>query len=246
MKKTNYLPVILLAISGLFFSSSVLAKKSYLNSVNSTCSVSYDCDLCHIDPKGAGALNSDGQAFIDSDYDPTYFCGGTACTDGDGDGFSTEGGDCGAVDCDDNNAAINPGAAEICDDFTDNDCDGNADCEDSECSNAPVCDTSGGPEVCDDGIDNDGDNKVDCADKKDCNGDPACTGGGGDPEVCDDGIDNDGDGNVDCDDRDCRRDSACTDGGGGDPEVCDDGIDNDLDGKTDCADKKDCGKDPAC
>jgi hypothetical protein len=119
------------------------------------------------------------------------------------------------------------------------------DCADNECTNAPVCQTGGDPEICDDGIDNDGDNKVDCADKKDCNGDPACSGGGSDPEVCDDGLDNDGDGNIDCDDRDCRRDSACT-GGGGSPEICDDGIDNDLDGKTDCADKKDCGKDPAC
>jgi hypothetical protein len=245
MKKFNYLLFILMTASGLLCSGSALAKKSYLNSVNSTCAINYDCNLCHIDPSGGGPLTNDGQGFVDSGYDPTYFCPGTACTDNDGDGFATEGGNCGQVDCDDNNVAINPGAAEVCDDITDNDCDGNTDCDDSECTNAPVCQTGTEPEVCDDGIDNDGDNKVDCADKKDCNGDPACTGGGGEPEVCDDGIDNDDDGNTDCDDRDCRRDAACT-GGGGEPEVCDDGIDNDGDGKTDCADKKDCGRDPAC
>jgi hypothetical protein len=121
------------------------------------------------------------------------------------------------------------------------------DCDDNECANALVCQPSSEPEVCDDGIDNDGDNKVDCADKKDCNSDPACSGGGGGtPEVCDDGTDNDGDGRTDCDDRDCRNDPACNGGGGGSPEVCNDGVDNDGDGKTDCADKKDCGRDPAC
>jgi hypothetical protein len=36
-----------------------------------------------------------------------------------------------------------------------------------------------------------------------CNGDPACSdgGGGGSPEVCDDGIDNDNDGKTDCADQ---------------------------------------------
>ena len=214
MKKCSGWLVAFLAVLGLLSGGPVLAKKSYLNSVNSTCSTSYDCDLCHIDPGGGGTLNPDGEGFRDSGYDPTYFCPGTACTDNDGDGFAIEGGSCGAVDCDDNNAAINPGAAEVCDDTTDNDCDGNMDCDDNECTNAPVCDTGGGPEVCDDGIDNDGDNKVDCADKKDCGKDPACSGGGGgpggDPEICDDGIDNDGDGKTDCaDKKDCRTDPVC-------------------------------------
>ena len=210
MKKYKYLLVTLLAVFGLFFIGSVLAKKPYLESVNSTCSASYDCDLCHVDPKGGGALNSDGQAFIDSGYDPTIFCPGSACTDKDGDGFATEGGSCGAVDCDDNNAGINPGVAEICDDGTDNDCDNNTDCDDNECSTALVCQVGSEPEICDDGIDNDGDNKVDCSDKKDCGKDPACTGSGGNAEICDDGIDNDGDNRVDCaDKKDCRTDIAC-------------------------------------
>jgi hypothetical protein len=249
MKRYSSLLITFLWALGLLFSSSVLAKTSYLNSVNSTCSTSYGCDLCHDDPRGGGSLNPDGDAYVDSGFDPNYFCPGTTCTDGDGDGFNTEGGNCGAVDCDDNNAAINPDAAEVCDDIVDNDCDNNADCDDNECTNALVCQTPSEPEICDDGIDNDGDNKVDCADKNDCRKDTACTGGGGDPEVCDDGIDNDGDNKVDCADKnDCRRHAACSGGGGpgGDPEVCDDGIDNDGDNKVDCADKKDCGKDPAC
>ncbi len=38
------------------------------------------------------------------------------CTDADNDTYAIEGGDCGQVDCNDSNAAINPGATEICED----------------------------------------------------------------------------------------------------------------------------------
>jgi hypothetical protein len=212
MKRFRYLLVTFLSVLGLLLSGSVLAKTSYLNSVNSTCSASYGCDLCHDNPEGGGSLNSGGDAYVASGDDPTIFCPGSECTDNDGDGFAIEGGSCGNVDCDDNNADINPDAAEVCDDIVDNDCDNNSDCEDNECTNALVCQTPSEPEICDDSIDNDGDNKVDCADKKDCRTDSACTrgGSGGDPEICDDGIDNDGDRKIDCaDKKDCRTDSFC-------------------------------------
>jgi hypothetical protein len=56
------------------------------------------------------------------------------CEDLDGDGFSTTGGYCGPQDCDDLDAARNPGEIEICGDTWDNDCDGLVDLADNECN----------------------------------------------------------------------------------------------------------------
>jgi hypothetical protein len=48
------------------------------------------------------------------------------CTDADGDGFSPDGGECGPVDCDDDDPNVYPGAEELCNGIDDN-CDGNTD-----------------------------------------------------------------------------------------------------------------------
>ncbi|MBD3248811.1 DUF2341 domain-containing protein [Candidatus Woesearchaeota archaeon] len=49
-----------------------------------------------------------------------------SCTDADNDSYAIEGGLCGPVDCNDSNASINPGAAEI-ENGVDDDCDGSID-----------------------------------------------------------------------------------------------------------------------
>ena len=99
----------------------------------------------------------------DADSDGVRICGGdcndgdatvwqllTGYTDNDGDGYgignaqqvcsgaslpsgyATQDGD-----CDDTNAAVNPGATEVCDDGIDNDCDGLTDCNDPDCPPCP-------------------------------------------------------------------------------------------------------------
>jgi hypothetical protein len=77
-------------------------------------------------------LDSDGDGFTnideitartfpgDSNSKPAVV--GPTCTDKDGDGFFAEGGACGPADCNDNNPAVNPAAAEICSDSIDNNC----------------------------------------------------------------------------------------------------------------------------
>lgn len=119
------------------------------------------------------------------------------CTDGDGDGYSTEGGRCGPVDCNDNDSYINPGAVESCTDGVDNNCNGLTDADDPVAQNCP------GFEAC---LDDDGDmfsadggicGPIDC-DDFDALVNPGAT------EQCGDQIDNDCDGAIDTDDRECN------------------------------------------
>ncbi len=183
------------------------------------------------------------------------------CTDLDGDCFSVEGGACGEVDCNDGDAGVYPGAAEICHNDIDNNCNGSIDegCpldvdmdgfyEDVDCNDRDPLVHPFAEEICDT-IDNncnmvidedfDGDGYSPC--QNDCNENepvinPAAT------EICD-GIDNncnglidDGTGFIDADDDGyaaCGSDCDDTN-----PEVyptrrevCD-GIDNNCNGQVD-------------
>ncbi|MEK6675477.1 MAG: putative metal-binding motif-containing protein [Planctomycetota bacterium] len=108
---------------------------------------------------GVGILPTDGinsirvtnyvtDTFVTEPNTPTNYLGqsgsvNAGCIDTDGDGYGNPGsGACpngAAVDCNNNNAAINPGATELCNDTLDNDCDLLTDCDDSPCSLGSVC-----------------------------------------------------------------------------------------------------------
>lgn len=88
-----------------------------------------DCSVCH--PAGIpGPPNPAKDAYLAGGTALTdFFClpAGPTCTDNDNDTYAIEGGDCGPIDCDDTNVAINPGAEEKCGDTADNNCNGNID-----------------------------------------------------------------------------------------------------------------------
>jgi hypothetical protein len=161
-----------------------------------------------------------------------------ALADSDGDGYRAKSD--GGTDCDDSNAAINPGAMEQCDDGKDNDCNGQIDCQQTplcdgtacatgmacapqgqcmaggcapmnNCSTPPAGGCFHGPASC--GADGG------CAWQVDA-GSPCGTGGScrsdgtcapqGVETNCSNGLDDDGDGLIDCFDPDCRG-YACND-----------------------------------
>jgi hypothetical protein len=109
--------------------------------------------------------DNDCNGLIDQ-QDPA--CGTISCTDLDLDGFSVEGGDCGPVDCNDNNPFIFPGANDVCNDGIDQDCSGKDRTKGSGCRSA-----EGKGKTCSDRLDNDGDGKIDCADT-DCSANRVC------------------------------------------------------------------------
>lgn len=144
--KNKALICILVAAGALLISAANgFSKSSYGTNVNSICApvtpYTGDCALCHVADRSIStpaqvAYLAGGTTLKD------YFCPAAppppACTDSDGDTYAVEGGNCGPVDCNDANAAVNPAAAENCTDNIDNNCNGLIDAQDPAAVGCPA------------------------------------------------------------------------------------------------------------
>jgi hypothetical protein len=165
------------------------------------------------------------------------------CTDADGDNFATEGGACGAVDCNDTNASVNPAVTEVCNDGLDNNCDGRIDegcgpvctdldgdgfaaeggaCGQADCDDTDAAVHPAAQEICTDGIDNNCNGLIDAQDNTAINCPTLCTDSDSDGYSADGGA---------CGPVDCNDTNAAINPGT--QEVCDDNLDNDCDGAID-------------
>jgi Putative metal-binding motif len=160
-----------------------------------------NCTSCHNDGRGGSGAGKTA-ARGNNATKLAFFCPAVVtpppvatCTDMDGDGYSIEGGACGAIDCNDRNPDVNPGAQEDCRDGIDNNCNGRIDTVDPAAINCPVqcADLDG------DGYSPDGGTcgEIDCDDNN------AALNPGAE-EICTDGVDNN------CNDMVDAADAACT------------------------------------
>jgi hypothetical protein len=92
--------------------------------------------ICHVNEEGDYSVMT-----VNENAWPAHQAhGDVRLDDQDGDGYVPDNG-CGygqQGDCDDNNSAVNPAAAEICDNLIDDDCDGDVDEADSDCATSCV------------------------------------------------------------------------------------------------------------
>ncbi|WP_197040924.1 MopE-related protein [Chondromyces apiculatus] len=187
--------------------------------------------------EGGGAPCGGPTDCDDRDACTTDTCAEGSCQyrprDDDGDGHAPL--TCGGGDCNDFNPSVFPGAAEICTDAADNNCDGVADCFDPACDSAPLCGCTPSPmgENCGNGVDDDCDTIVDCFDS-DCAGTQTCGCSASEAGKCGNGFDDDCDQAFDCSDSDCFSDPSCQ--CQAQTENCGNQTDDDCDLRIDCAD----------
>lgn len=160
------------------------------------------CTACHDDGNGGSGAGKTAARGSNATI-LSFFCPDVTipdppatCTDADGDGFAAEGGNCGQMDCNDNDPAIHPGASESCTDGVDNNCNNLVDAADPNAAGCPVVnctDADGDGYAIEGGICG----PVDCDDS-------APDVNPGQIEICDDGIDNNCDANTDAVDATCQ------------------------------------------
>ena len=141
--KNKLLFLIIAAVGALLITASNgFSKESYGDNLNDACApvspfTGNNCALCHDSNAAEDAYLAGGTTLTD------YFCPTlSACTDIDGDGYGDPGASScskSATDCDDRDSSVYPGAFELCNDFVDNDCDGDEDCFDSDCEKDSNC-----------------------------------------------------------------------------------------------------------